>query len=91
MLDEIIRQLTPARELDSSHRLTDALELYPALLQNFAKISAGKNQHGMTILNYFGICDRPAQEDAVKFLRARLAAKRRPKLEEIGVSSPGIP
>ena len=45
----------------------------------------------MTILNYFGICDRPAQEDTVKFLRARLAAKRRPKLEEIGISSPGIP
>ena len=35
--------------------------------------------------------DRPAQEDAVKFLRARLAAKRRPKLEEISISSPGIP
>jgi hypothetical protein len=27
--------------------------------------------------------DPPAQEDAVKFLRARLAAKRRPKLQEI--------
>jgi hypothetical protein len=40
-------------KLDSSHRLTNSRELYPAFSKNFAKISAGKNQHGVTILNYF--------------------------------------